>query len=247
MAFKVKFQVRFEDPAMESRFGELQASMLSAVNQIWKQKLGGIFSGRTFTIAPSFVLVNAKANRDKDSWLITVRKASTGPITPYPGCNTELPGPSVPTSFTDPMCDGGVMSIPPSHISKPDVLGHEILHLFGLIDRYMMFTEEPPKKAPGKAATQKPKVTLLPVRETHGRPDPLAGQTGSVLSEDLGFLFDKFGVYKQEEARSTQGLYSVRREVMRLREIIELGYDPNSLIRYREDFRDKMIKDAENL
>ena len=40
---------------------------------------------------------------------------------------------------------------------------------------------------------------------------------------------------------------AVRGEMVRLREIIELGYDPRSLIRPRRDFNDKILRELENL
>jgi hypothetical protein len=159
----------------------------------------------------------------------------------YSGCKLPQPDLAVATSVTESTCDGGVMSIPPAHINKPGVLGHEILHLFGLFDRYMMMTDVKPG--------QKPKVTTVPVRETRGRADPLGGEDGTILREDLGYLFDKFGVYEKEEDRSTAGISTLKREVMRLKEIVRLGHDPNSLIPsiIRKDFNDKMIKSAEDI
>ncbi len=241
VAFSVKFHVRFENPAMKAKFNELKTALQAGIDMVWKQQLGGVFASRSFTIKPSFTLIDTTSPRDQNYWLITVRQASTGAKVTYPGCALDQPDPAIPTSVTDPMCDGGVMSIPPSHINKPGVLGHEILHLFGLIDRYMMVT--------GVNPGQKNKVTLSPTRMTGGRLDPLGGEDGTILWEDLGYLFDKLGVYKQEEARSTSGLGILKREVMRLQEIVKLGYDPNSLIRgiIRKDFNDKIIKDAENL
>lgn len=240
VSFAVKFHVRFEDSSMDSKFDELKTNLQAGIDLVWKQKLGGVFSGRSFTIKPTFALISNKDPRDQNFWLITVRKVSTGAKVTYSGCSLPQPDPNIATSVTDPMCDGGVMSIPPSHTNKPGVLGHELLHLFGLLDRYIMIT----RTMPGK----KPTFSLTPTRETGGRPDPLGGEDGTILREDLGYLFDNFGVYSAEDARNQPGLGFLTREVERLREIVTLGYDPNSLVRgvIRKDFIDKVIKDGEN-
>jgi uncharacterized protein DUF4157 len=247
--FKVKFHVRFEDPKQESKFGELKSSLLRGIELVWNQTLRGqVFGGRKFTVEPEIVKVAATAGRDMNYWLITVRAADTGAVN-YPGCTLDQPPPDTPTSVTDPTCDGGVMSIPPSHISKPDILGHELLHLFGFVDRYMMQTI----MAPGK----KPRVVIESTRKTGGRPDPLGSETGPVLAEDLAFLFDRLGIYEMEENRGLDalrelegqglGLGLVLGEIHRQEEIIEAGRDPHSLIPIRKDFTDKMIKQAEDL
>jgi hypothetical protein len=245
--FDVKFHVRFEDASMNGKFGDLTKGVQAGIDLVWKQQLAGVFAGRNFTINPSFTLITNQTPRDKNAWLITVRTASTGIAVTYPGCKLEQPDPKVATSVTDPMCDGGVMSIPPSHISHAGVLGHELLHLFGLIDRYMMMTSTPPA-VKGQPAP-KPVVTLNPTRTLVGRKDPLGGEDGTILREDLGYIFNKMGVYDEETRRVTPNLGYLKREVMRLQEIVRLGYDPNSMIRdiIRQDFNDKMIKDAENL
>lgn len=240
VAFNVKFHVRFENPAMSTKFEEVKTTLQAGIDLVWKQTLGGVFSGRSFTINPSVTLIDMATPRDQNFWLITVRAAAT-PVN-YPGCKMEQPAPNTPpTSVTDATCDGGVMSIPPTHTNKPGILGHELLHLFGLVDRYGMFTDI----VPGK----KPVTTLSPTRNTGGRKDPLGAQDGTILQEDLGFLFDKLGVYSKEEDRSTLGLGTLKREVMRLQEIVRLGYDPHSFIPsiIRKDFNDKMFRDAENL
>jgi len=249
VTFRVKFQVRFEDEKMESKFTELKSSIERGIEMVWNQTLTGeVFGGRKFSIKPEITKVSKKAPRDLNYWLITVRETDTGPVN-YPGCALDQPPPDTPTSVTDPLCDGGVMSIPPSHISKPDILGHELLHLFGFVDRYMMQTV----MMPGK----KPRVVLESTRKTGGRPDPLGADTGKVLSEDLAFLFDRLGVYEKEESRGLDvlrqlesqgmGLGLVLAEIHRQEEIIQLGYDPNSLIKPRQDFTDKMIQQAEDL
>jgi Domain of unknown function (DUF4157) len=234
----VRFHVRFEDPAMKGRFAELQSTLNAGVDLVWKKKLEGVFAGRTFTVVPELTLVDAAAPRDRKFWLITVRTVSTGVAVTYPGCTLDQPDPHVPTSVTDSTCDGGVMSIPPAHITNAGVLGHELLHLFGLIDRYMLLSQQ--------GTTQ---FMLVPTRETHGRPDPLGGEDGTILREDLGYLLDKLGVYKRESQRQAPALGIVETEVRRLRRIVELGYDPDSLVRTipPKDFNDKVIKSAEDL
>lgn len=223
--FGINFHVRFEDPAMKGQFADLQAGVRAGINLVWKQRLDSALAGRSFTIEPSFTLIDATATRDPKFWLITVRKVNTGAPVTYPGCRLEQPDPTIPTSVTDPMCDGGVMSIPPSHVKLPGVLGHELLHLFG------------------------PTFTTIPLRETGRRPDPLGGKDATILREDLGFLFDKLGVYDRVVAGQSASLSSVEIEVRRLRRIVEFGYDPDSLIHdvIRHDFDDKMIESAEDL
>ncbi len=241
IAFHIRFHVRFEDPAMKGRFAELRSAVQAGIDLIWKKQLEGVFAGRSFTVVPEFTLIDASAPRDRNFWLITVRKVSTGVPVTYPGCTLEQPDPQIPTSVTDPMCDGGVMSIPPAHITKAGVLGHELLHLFGLVDRYLLWTDIP--------KTGKRTSTLVPVRETPGRGDPLGGDDATILREDLGYLFDKLGVYRRESELQTAVLSSIQPEVLRLRRIVELGYDPESLIRTipPKDFTDKIIKSAEDL
>jgi hypothetical protein len=241
IVFHVRFHVRFEDPAMKGRFAELRSTVQTGIDLVWKKQLEGVFAGRSFTVVPELTLVDASMPRDQNFWLITVRKVSTGAPVTYPGCTLEQPDPQIATSVTDPMCDGGVMSIPPAHITKAGVLGHELLHLFGLVDRYLLWTEV--------SKTGKRTSTMIPVRETPGRRDPLGGDDATILREDLGYLFDKLGVYRRESERQTSGLSSVEAEVRRLRRIVELGYDPESLIRTipPKDFQDKVIKSAEDL
>jgi hypothetical protein len=241
IVFQVRFHVRFEDPTMKGRFAELRSALQAGIDLVWKKELEGVFAGRTFTVVPQLTLIDAATPRDQSFWLITVRKVSTGVPVTYPGCTLEKADPRFPTSVTDPMCDGGVMSIPPAHITKAGVLGHELMHLFGLVDRYMLLTSVP------KAG--KPTFTLVPARETPGRHDPLGGDDATILREDLGYLFSKLGLYQRESDRQTAGLSSVETEVRRLRRIVELGYDPDSLVRSiaPKDFSEKVIKSAEDL
>jgi hypothetical protein len=251
VVFNVGFQVVFEDKKMADRFGELKENLGRAVARSWNQSLlGPAFIGREFSIRPDVVLAKPKAARDRSRWLITVRPSDTGQPT-HDGCSFDQVPESPPTSVTLPDCDGGVMSIPPRHISLPDVLGHEMLHLFGLYDRYVMLEA---KAAPGAPTTE---VETIPMRETKGRKDPLGGEKGKVLSEDIAFLFDRLGVYEMEESRGLEVLRNLEKsgmtiaqvqgEIHRQEEIVRTGRDPRSLIRERRDFTPEMIKSAEDV
>jgi hypothetical protein len=78
------------------------------------------------------------------------------------------------------------------------------------------------------------------------RPVGWRGREG-VLEEDLGYIFSEFGVYEKEKDRSAPQLAIVENEVMRLREIVKTGCVPESLIKPREDFRDKIIKSVKTI
>jgi len=56
-------------------------------------------------------------------------------------------------------------------------------------------------------------------------------------------------VYQKESEHQTASLSLVESEVRRLRRIVELGYDPDSLIRTipPKDFRDRTLKFGEDL
>jgi hypothetical protein len=237
--FRVKFQVFFNDSKMSDKFGDLTTSLQKGLDLVWNHTIpSGVFAGRKFRIVPETTLIKSLPDRTEDAWLIEVRSKDTGPVK-HGSCTLPQPGPGDPTSVTEPLCDQGVMSIPPSHVTKPGVLGHEVMHLFGLIDRYVEFIDVPKK---GKRVT-----TLKPTRETGGRRDPLGGEDARILEEDLGYVFSGFGVYEKEKDRSAPQLNLVENEVMRLRQIVETGCAPESLIKTREDFRDKIIKSAEDL
>jgi hypothetical protein len=247
--FQVNFHARFEDAAMQNHFADLRASLQRGVDQVWNQRLSGmIFGGRRFSITPRVTQVAATAARDPNYWLITVRPRDDSPVT-FPSCTLDQPPAGVIAAVTDPNCAGGVMNLPPVAINDASVIGHELLHLFGLVDRYMMLTE--PLRGGGSRAVS------TPTRETGGRPDPLGGERGRILTEDLAFLFDRLGVYTMEESRGLEvlrqleeqglSLEAVIAEIHRLEEIIRLGRDPRSLIRERTDFNDRMIRDVENL
>jgi hypothetical protein len=246
--FRVKFHVRFEDPSGSSRLRDLQTNVVEGIKLMWNQVLQSLtLGGRHFTIEPSFTELSMQASRDHNYWLITVRSTDIAPVL-YPHCRLDQPPAGVPTAVTDSTCDGGVMSLPPAAINKPDVLGHELLHLFGLVDRYVALTSVKPG--------QKPVTEESPTRETRGRPDPLGGQKGTILAEDLAFIFSRLGVYAMEENRGLETLRKleragmtigqVRAEIHRQEEIIRLGRDPWSLIPERKDFRDKILRDADS-
>ena len=240
IVFKVNFQVFFQDPASKKNFTTLKSTIKSGIDLVWNQKLkGGVFDNRKFTIVPEVLLIDALSNRLPEFWLIEIRKTDIEKVS-HPGCKMPQPGSGAPTSVTEALCDNGVMSIPPSHITIPGIIGHEMLHLFGLIDRYVEFVEIDKK-------TKKRQVTLDPLRKTNGRKDPLGGQDGTILSEDLGYIFSEFGVYAEEQNKNNLKLSIVEMEVRRLKEIVAYGCDPNSLIKIRKDFNDKIIKSAEDL
>jgi hypothetical protein len=247
--FTVNFHVRFEDANMRNRFDELRTSLQGGIGMVWNQRLGGtVFAGRRFHIIPRVTQVAANAARDLNYWLITVRPRDNSPVT-YPGCTLDQPPAGVTAAVTDSQCAGGVMNLPPAAIADSSVIGHELLHLFGLVDRYIMLTQQLPG---GRSRT-----VTTPTRETRGRPDPLGGESGTILAEDLAFLFDRLGIYTMEASRGLDvlrqleqrglSIAAVRAEIHRLEEIIRLGRDPNSLIREREDFNDRMRRDVENL
>jgi hypothetical protein len=259
VTFRVRFHVRFEDAAMKARAGDLETSVREGIRLVRTQRLtGAALGGKRFTIEPALTEVGMGEPRDPNFWLITVRP-SDHDVATYAGHTLEKTTPGVPTSVTEPLCDSGVMSIPPAHVARPDVLGHELLHLFGFVDRYMSMTSFPPEKGKkaAKGAPALPVLTLVPTRPTGGRRDPLGGESGTVLREDLGFLFDRLGVYAMEESRGLDelrkledagmGIGAVLAEIERLEEIVRAGHDPRSLIWIRKDFRREVLKSVEDL
>lgn len=249
VTFTVRFHTRFEDPAMAGRYAELTTALQQGLDLVWNQPLDGdVFGGRRIQVIAQNTLVEHDAPRDHRYWLITVRPTDSGPIS-YPGCNLPQNDTGVPTSATDISCDGGVMSIPPRHVAMGGVLGHELLHLLGLVDRYTNIVSVRPNGT---------RINVnAPTRETPGRLDPLGSEDGPVLREDLAFLFEHLGVYEMEANRALDiltrmeagglGIGRVHGEMHRLREIIDLGYDPNSLIQPRRDFTDRLIRSVEGI
>jgi hypothetical protein len=251
--FHVRFHVRFEglsDTDAAAQFPTLRTNFMAGIRLIWNQRLRGMpLAGRRFEVVPELTLISATSPRNQNFWLVTVRPSDTGSIT-YGGSSMDTAPGGVPTSATDPTVDGGVMSIPPSHITKPDVLGHEVLHLFGLVDRYMSETHILP--------TGERRHVNIPLRTTGGRRDPLGAEEGPILAEDLNYLFEKLGVYEMEENRGLDTLHKIEQteglsygqvivEIHRLEEIIRLGRDPRSLIPIRRDFRDRVLRSVEDL
>ncbi|HMQ46531.1 MAG TPA: DUF4157 domain-containing protein [Saprospiraceae bacterium] len=250
--FHIRFHVRFEGRRLEevgADFQTLQENFRRGVELVWNQDLDPLMplAGKQFRIIPTFTLIDNQTPRNQDFWLITVRPGNTGPITHdgSPVGGGEGVG-NFPTSATDPMLDSGVMSIPPAHINRPGILGHELLHLFGLLDRYMALTFH-------DAAGQPTGLRLDPTRSpSPERTDPLGGQDGTILREDLNFIFHHFGVYEMEAQREEReatiqvngmGEAQIIAEIHRL----ESGERSESLIRPRENFNDKIIESANDL
>jgi len=250
--FHVKFQVRFEglsDAEASGKFPTLKTTLEAGIRTVWDQSLRGhVFAGRDFELVPQVELVSATAPRNLDFWLVTVRQTDTGPLE-FEGQSLGSAPAGLPTSVTDPTVGGGVMSIPPSHTTKPVTLGHETLHLFGLVDRYVSIASLRPG---GKMVN-----VNAPLRKTGGRPDPLATQRGTILREDLTFLFDRLGVYQMEENRGLDTLRQLEAQGMdqamatvelhRQEEIIRLGYDPRTMIPERRSFMKELIESVDQL
>lgn len=246
---RIRFHVRFEDPRLANRLADLRAGLQQGIDLVWNQELRGeVFAGRRLAIEPELTPVSPTAARDQNYWLITVRPTDRAPAA-YPGCTLPPVPAGAPTSVTDSSCDGGVMSIPPAHVTLGHVLGHEMLHLFGLVDRYALVQ--------GVTAAGVRWHRNDPTRATRGRRDPLGAEQARILPEDLSFLFDRLGVYEMEENRGLDTLRSlegrgltlgaVSVEIHRLEETIRLGRDPHSLLPIRRDFTDTMTRGAEGL
>lgn len=255
VTFKIGFHVRFEGRSVKQSAQDYQVltkHFKSGLNLIWNQYMSNMpFTDRNFEVIPSFTHIEPNAARNQNFWLITVRPTDKAPISyngkPLVG---EQPPEGRPTSATNFEKDGGVISVPPSHIRKPGVLGHELLHLFGLVDRYVIWDNRDPKTG------EQIEFRLIPTRSTGSRKDPLGSEDGPILREDLNFLFKHLGVYDLEnkrddlEVQKQVGSWSLARvqvEIQRQKDIIRLGYDPNSLIRPRTDFTDKIIESARDL
>lgn len=230
---RARFQVRFEgltDKEAAKKFPVLKQNLEQGVSDVWNQKLkGAVLPGRTFEMIPEINLVSSTAARDENFWLISVRPTDKGPMV-YEKTPLGKAPYGVPTSVTAPTVGGGVMSIPPSHIEKPDILGHETLHLFGLVDRYFLT-----------------KIGEFQLRDTKGRQDPLGADEetgkakGKILEEDLGFVLDQFDVYP------TIPYDAVLAELKKVDKIISTGRDPDSMIKKRGNFDPEMVKQTEDL
>ena len=250
ITFRVRLQVRFENTKHESKFAELKNSIQSAIDTTWNQRLKrGVFGGRDFVVIPEVTPVAASATRDRTAWLITVRSSDKAKVS-HPGCALDQPDPdSAPTSVTDPTCDGGVMNLPPAHIARPDIIGHEMMHLFGFIDRYRSVEQPGPDR--------KMHTRLDPTRATGGRVDLLASGKAPMLTEDLSLLFDELGVYDIEKTRGLDALRQLEREGMRSgevtaeihrqEEIITTGRDPDGPQPIKKSFMDKVYDSVDEL
>ena len=257
ISFHIKLHVNFEGKSTEDSaedFKRLTKTFNEGLELVWNHQIRQLMplEGRDFEVIPKFVHIVDSTKRDHNYWLISVRPGDKSPLkyndVVIGGDEEGVEG--LPTSATDPMIDGGVMSIPPSHIDKPDILGHELMHLFGLVDRYMVITDI--------SADKKTKTTRLePTRaHLHKRLDPLGSQDSTLLKEDLNFIFDEYGVYDKETQREKKeilkGCYGmsegqIRVEIEKLKKIIRTGKAPDSLIPIRTDFRDKIIDSANDI
>ncbi len=245
--FHARFHARFEDPARVGDFGRLRTALQDGARLVWDRHLERAMAGKRFRLVPEVTRVEMGAERDRDFWLITVRPTDESPVT-YPGCALDDPGDLV-AAVTNASCDGGIISLPPSLVGNDFVLGHEILHLFGMFDRYRIEEHVPDVGAPF--------TVTVPTRDTGTRDDPLGNRRGPILEEDVALLFDQLDVYDIEANR---GLATLRRleaegwtlpqaerEIVRLRDIISAGRDPRSLLPIRRDFNEEIRRSAEEL
>jgi len=254
VVFHVRFQVRFEDPAHADRLGTLRSAVQRAADTVWTAPQGEAMHGRRFEMQTE---VEAEEGaRDPAFWLIVVRSADNAPVT-HPGCNLPDPRPVV-AAVTEPSCDGGVMNLPPGSVGNASLIGHEIQHLFGLVDRYLLTSTMPPPSTTPRPPGSPPPPPPTPVVGTiamrspgEGRRDPLGSERGPILREDLAFIFENLGVFDSDEAEFARRIGMDLGRAMRLEswcvETIRLGRDASSLYRPREDFRDRMTRDAEDL
>jgi hypothetical protein len=251
--FHARFQVRFEDPAHAARLGAIRGAVQRAADTVWTSPEGESMYGRRFEMQTT---VEAESGtRDPDFWLIVVRAGDLDPVT-HPGCALPDPRPVV-AAVTDSNCDGGVMNLPPRGMTDASLIGHEMLHLFGLVDRYLMTTAMPPPTTTPLPSGSPPRPPPTPttsttaMRETGGRPDPLGSERGPILAEDLAFIYDNLGIFESDEADFARRIGMDLGRAMRFEawceETIRLGRDASSLIRPREDFRDRMFRNAEDL
>lgn len=199
----IRFQVQFEgrsDEQAQAALPELESNLRTGISTVWNQELTQPpFVERNLYVTPYVKLLAQGATRDPNRILITVRPTDSGPLNfegqPIVPLGEQLQGDSRPVSVTRTDLANGIMSIPPRHVARPSVLGHETLHLFGLIDRYGVRNG-----------------TEVPMRALGGRNDPLGAQEGQILDEDLDFVFRELGVYALEAERlSRNSLISTSR------------------------------------
>ncbi len=188
----IRFQVQFEgrtDEQAQAALPELERNLRAGMEAVWDQELTQPpFVERQLYVRPYVQLLTGRATRDPARILITVRPTDSGPLNfegqPIVPLEEQQTGDTRPISVTRTDLAGGVMSIPPRHIARPSVLGHETLHLFGLIDRYAIRDG-----------------SEIPMRSLGGRDDPLGAQEGTILDEDLDFIFRELGIYALEAER----------------------------------------------
>ena len=183
ITFAVRFQARFlgrKKADVQADFVKLKSSLEKGVQQVWGQTLGNMPSlvrNYKFSFIVSVSLVDEADPRDDNFWLIDVNPKTT-------------------RAETHPEMNGGFMSIAPTDVAKPDTLGHESLHLFGLADRYrdnLQTGHSESVRGSGKPlsagiAGQGTGVT---------RNDPLDTGKGPILPEDLEFVFAHTTTYEQ--------------------------------------------------
>lgn len=169
--FQVRFIGRTEADA-KADFQKLRKNLETGMQQIWGQSLGSMPSlvrNYNFTVTPTVAFVAESAPRDPNFWLIQV-------------------DPTVKRAFTQALVNDGMMSIGPNALDNPDTLGHESLHLFGLIDRY--------RDNPATGHSESIRGTNTGGAGTGAkRNDPLDTGKGPILHEDLEFVFAHSGVY----------------------------------------------------
>lgn len=155
-------------------FNKLQKSLETGVQKVWGQTLGAMPSlvkNYTFTVTPTAAQVEETAPRNDNFWLISVDPANKRAET-----HAEV--------------NGGVMTIAPTDVDKPDTLGHESLHLIGLTDRYRdnLLTKHSESVRGTNTAGAGTGAT---------RNDPLDTGKGPILHEDLDYLFVNLGTYEK--------------------------------------------------
>jgi hypothetical protein len=253
--FRVRFQVQFESPAHANRLGAVRGAVQRAAETVWTSPQGEAILGKRFEMKTE--VVPADGARNHDFWLIVVRADDQGSVQ-RAGCALDDPRPVV-AAVTDPDCDGGVMNIPPRSTGDASLIGHELLHLFGLVDRYLLTQTQPaPQRAtprlPGAPAPAPAPAVVGTIRMREPgdhRRDPLGAEQGPILREDLAFIFDRLGVYDADEAdfarRIGMDLGQAQRWERYFLEVIRLGRDPHRLFRVRDNFNDRMLRNAENL
>lgn len=181
--FNVRFQARFlgrKKAEVQADFVKLRSNLEKGVQQVWAQTLGRLPSlvrKYNFSFSATVSLVDEAEARDNNFWLIEVDPKTT-------------------RAETHPEMNGGFMSVAPADVGKPDTLGHESLHLFGLADRYRDNLQTGHSESvrgsgkPGSAgiAGQGTGVT---------RNDPLDTGNGPILAEDLEFVLAHTTTYEQ--------------------------------------------------